>query len=214
MSVQTWLRERPKDIERQASDVLSDMMSEGQPMLLADPVTYSRLALLFGRQAVGKIDEALRKVPGMDWVRIALSGQGLDFSTGEVQDGLKELVAAGVFEKPVGDALMALGVRLRTKWQERFGDAELPSVDTIKAAQVDAVAVPSEPPIPQDSSQVLLCVNITNGSPLISYRRQEVVDGFQVVNDVFTSPSRSLVDRQLLLVESVLAAVKNYVESE
>jgi hypothetical protein len=48
--------------------------------------SYKGLAQKFGREAVGMIDETLKVVPGIDWVRLSLaSADGLDFADAETQ---------------------------------------------------------------------------------------------------------------------------------
>lgn len=53
--------------------------------------TYAGLALRFGPQAIGQIDETLKQTPGYDWVRLLLAGTGIDFSDAVTQAALEGL---------------------------------------------------------------------------------------------------------------------------
>lgn len=91
--------------------------------------TYAGLAQMFGYQAVGEIDEKLKATPGMDWVRILLGANGIDFSDSETQKGLDAL--------PIPDemraTLKAIGITSQSLWQQAGLDAE-PKEDDCKAA--------------------------------------------------------------------------------
>ena len=70
--------------------------------------TYAGLARRFGPVAVGQVDEGLKQIPGMDWVRLALAAGGLDFSDPVTQAGLDSLV--GVFPDEMIAGLKAVGI--------------------------------------------------------------------------------------------------------
>jgi len=76
--------------------------------------TSAGLALMFGPQAVGQIDETLKATPGFDWVRLLLAGKGIDFSSDMVQAALESL--RGVLGSTV-DGLKSIGVRSVSPYQ-------------------------------------------------------------------------------------------------
>lgn len=101
--------------------------------------SYAGLAKLFGYEVIGQIDETLRKVPGMDWVRLSLSGPGIDFADAETQKGLDALEAAGALSKEIVTTLKALGIVKGPLWQQA-GFEKLPSEAEIEIAlQVNRV---------------------------------------------------------------------------
>lgn len=94
--------------------------------------TYAGLAKRFGSEVVGQIDEGLRQIPGMDWVRLSLSSVGLDFSDPVTQAGLDGL--KGKFPDETIAALKEIGVQHGPQWQA-YGLDELPSEDAVAEAQ-------------------------------------------------------------------------------
>lgn len=89
--------------------------------------TSAGLALMFGPEAVGQIDEVLKATPGYDWVRLLLAGKGIDFSSDVTQASLESL--RDILGDQV-DALKAIGVRQISPYQEAGfeGDVTLEQV--------------------------------------------------------------------------------------
>ena len=94
--------------------------------------TSAGLALLFGPEAVGQIDEVLKATPGYDWVRLLLAGKGIDFSSDVTQASLESL--RGILGSQV-DALKSVGVRQISPYQEAGfdGDVTLEQVADVHA---------------------------------------------------------------------------------
>lgn len=95
--------------------------------------SYKGLAIKFGREAVGMIDETLKAIPGLDWVRLSLaSTDGLDFAAEETQAGLKALRDAGALSREVAEGLLALG----SESKKRFAVIGLESLPTVEAVEI------------------------------------------------------------------------------
>ena len=93
--------------------------------------TSAGLALKFGPQVVGQIDETLKATPGFDWVRLLLAGKGIDFSSDVTQAALESL--RGVLGGRL-DALKAIGVRSVSPYQHVGfeGDVTVEQVATVR----------------------------------------------------------------------------------
>lgn len=204
MPIHVWFQMNPEDVKRPAADVLADLQSSGEPFKDGTLITYVSLARKFGKKSVSEIDEVLKQIPSLGWVRLSLAGTGLDFSDQQVQDGLDELVQQKALTAEVGQALKQIGVTFRTKWEERFGEELLPTLEEILVAQKDFQAPP--PPAPQE--QILLCVNITDGVGSIAFR-QQTPEG---ANDVFSTRTDNiqLDEHQTVFVTGVLSLIEQY----
>lgn len=95
--------------------------------------TSAGLALLFGPEAVGQIDEVLKATPGYDWVRLLLAGKGIDFSSDVTQASLESL--RGVLGSQV-DALKAVGVRQISPYQEAGFEGDVTVEEVTEARTV------------------------------------------------------------------------------
>lgn len=100
--------------------------------------TYAGLARRFGPQVVGQVDEGLKQIPGMDWVRLALAAGGLDFSDATTQAGLDSL--AGVFPAELIAGLKAVGIA-RGKRYVAAGFDTLPTEEQVVVAQSQIAVV-------------------------------------------------------------------------
>ncbi len=87
--------------------------------------TYAGLAKRFeSADVVGMIDEILKATPGMDWVRLALAANGIDFSDPVTQAGLNAL--EGKLPPDALTQLKAIGIVNGPRWQAA-GLAKLPT---------------------------------------------------------------------------------------
>lgn len=93
--------------------------------------TYAGLAKRFGPTAVGQVDEGLKAIPGMDWVRLALAAGGLDFSDPATQAGLDSLAEA--FGAEMVALLKAVGIT-RGKRHIAAGLNALPTEEHVTVA--------------------------------------------------------------------------------
>ena len=94
--------------------------------------TYAGLARRFGPTVVGQVDEGLKQMPGMDWVRLALAAGGLDFSDSVTQAGLDSL--KGAFPDEMVAGLKAVGIT-RGKRYTSAGFDSLPTEEQVAVAQ-------------------------------------------------------------------------------
>lgn len=75
------------------------------------------LARLFGIESYGKIDEVLKNTSGLDWVRLKLANDGIDFSDESlVRPFLKTL--SSYLGESVVNILLSLGVTYISKWSQ------------------------------------------------------------------------------------------------
>ena len=95
--------------------------------------TSAGLALIFGPEAVGQIDEVLKATPGYDWVRLLLAGKGIDFSSDVTQASLESL--RGILGGQV-DSLKAIGVRQITPYQEAGFEGNV-SIEAVAASHAE-----------------------------------------------------------------------------
>jgi hypothetical protein len=93
--------------------------------------TWAGLAIRFGPEMVGQIDEMLKGSPGYDWVRLLLAGGGIDFSTDQTQAALESLRP---FLGDTIDSLQAVGVWYVSPWNDagRSGSASIDDVAAIR----------------------------------------------------------------------------------
>lgn len=107
-----------------AAEIAAAFLADVEIKSSSSQWTYKGLAIKFGRDAVGLIDETLKSIPGLDWVRLSLaSTDGLDFAAEETQAGLKALRDGGAFSKEVAAGLLALGVESKPLWQKHGLDS-------------------------------------------------------------------------------------------
>jgi hypothetical protein len=89
--------------------------------------TWAGLALRFGSETVGQIDEMLKESAGYDWVRLLLAGGGIDFSTEQTQDALESLRSV---LGTMTDSLKGVGIWYVSPWADAGRDG-LASIDDV-----------------------------------------------------------------------------------
>lgn len=96
--------------------------------------TWAGLALRFNPAIVGTIDEVLKSIQGMDWVRMQLAGGGIDFSLESTQSTLESLRAVPELADHI-DNLKAIGIRQVSPYQDAgfVGDVTLQDVEPVHA---------------------------------------------------------------------------------
>jgi len=162
------------------------------------PITYTRLALDVGTDAVDAIDAVLAAVPDRSWARAALAGAGLDLSTNRARAEIEAMRPA--IGDTIADAILNLTLIRGPRWQS-FGLASVPTAEDVAAARGKA-AIGVFP-----LRSVMLSCNLQpNGQASVSLRVVPVAiaeDGEQVAGDAtaigfsgvsLTAPQQSLVN--------------------
>ena len=119
-------------LDKTDAEIVSLLNAQSVTVTDASLWTSAGLALAFGPQVVGTIDETLKAIPGFDWVRILLGGRGIDFSSAVTQAALESLRPA---LPDYVDGLKAIGVRQVSPYNDAGfeGDVTLEEVAAIHA---------------------------------------------------------------------------------
>lgn len=114
------------------SDIVSELNALTVRKTDSQRWTWAGLALRFGPQLVGQIDETLKGSPGYDWVRLLLAGGGIDFSSDQTQTALESLRPA---LGDTVDSLKAVGAWYLSPWVDagRSDSASLVDVAVMRA---------------------------------------------------------------------------------
>lgn len=160
------------------------------------PITYTRLGLDVGTDAVDAIDAVLAAVPGRSWARAALAGAGLDLSTDRARAEIEAMRPA--IGDTITDAILNLTLIRGPRWQS-FGLASAPTAEEVATARSKAAI--SVFPL---RSVMLSCNLQPNGQASVSLRVVPMAiagDGEQVAGDAtaigfsgvsLTAPQQSL----------------------
>jgi hypothetical protein len=171
--------------------------------------TYRSLAERFGADAVDAADAVLKQIPGREWTRLALAGDGINLGTPRAKAELEQLRPA--LGDELTDALLSLGVTEAPRWQTLGLSSEPSEADVVAA--LDRLQVTEFP-----LRAVLVSVNLqASGQAAVSVRitPTAMVDGEAVTGtaQVLAFSGQGLNGPKAELLASILAAVDAYREA-
>lgn len=134
MSLQTLVASR---IDLTDAEIVAELNALTVTKTDAQRTTWAGLALRFGPTIIGTIDEVLKAVSGMDWIRMQLAGGGIDFSAQITQDALEGLRAVPQLADHI-DNLKSVGRWSISPYQDDGGTGEV-AEEQVAAVHADLI---------------------------------------------------------------------------
>ncbi len=211
------LTEAIKSLHLQSATSAEVLAALGAPVIAhqdSTPQTYGKCARQYGARVAEAIGDAMDSI-GMKRAAILYVTEGIDLSLDDSQEGLSQIADDFPALAEVCEQLKALGRVTAPQWQAVGLDA-LPSLEDIEAA---LSAIANEPPIVWDDRRILVSINTSEASEVISVNASQAatVEGRQVIGDVVDSfvfnGRQTLTAQRQALVDAIRAAVQAYRET-
>lgn len=154
-----------------ASEIVTALNTKNIKVPISKRVTWADLAARFGTVTVNKWDTKLKQA-GMDWIRQALSGSGIDLSHPESQKMLEEFQTSGLITQQEKEQLRSLGEKTISLAEQHLGEGRVLTLDEVEKALAPQTIV---------GRQVIVGFNIIDGKAVISLNVQDITsDGYSV----------------------------------
>jgi len=187
-----------------ASEITAALNATTQTWSCSDKITYATLADQFGKEAVTGFDATLKSL-GLEWVRLTLSGAGLDFSNEKTQATIDELLAGGAIDKTTAQSLKTLGIKPISPYEAWAGLGQVATEEQVAAALV--------PPVVQGHAVQAAC-HVGPDRTSVAVSVVEIVDGVpgRVVSAMGAQSATDahLTETQRAFVAALLALVGSY----
>lgn len=170
-----------------------------------NPITYLQLAIKYGREFVGTLDETLKQIPGLDWARISMSTNGIDFTSQEFINEIQDLVTKGAITQNIANSLLSLGIETGPRYK-CFGYSEIPTDEIINQClnTLNNVDWPER--------NILISYN-NSGNTIFAFRftKANTINGIRIEGDTidaFVNPSDG---NKLILLNKIESAINEYI---
>lgn len=162
--------------------------------------TYAWIANKYGAQFVAAADAAL-KAAGLEWIRMQLSGTGIDFSHPETIALVDSLVGAGVITPDQASKIKEIGIRYISPYEEHFGEGSSVTEEMVAAALAAPVVARQEriATIRSDERESVATVQI----------HEIYKDGSRVIKESFSTHNAN--PTQKMLLDQLVQTLNNYV---
>lgn len=161
--------------------------------------TYSWIASLYGADFVSTMDSILQAA-GLEWVRMQLTGNGIDFSHPETIAMVDALVGAGVITPDQASAIKEIGIRYISPYEQYFGEGSSVTEEMVAAALT--------PPVVERQERIATIRSDGRDSVVTVQIHEIYKDGSRVIKESFSTHNANPTQKALL--DQLVQTLNNY----
>ncbi len=182
-----------------AAEIAGELNTKSIEVKDSELHTYAWIANKYGAQFVAVADAAL-KAAGLEWIRMQLSGTGLDFSHPETIAMVDALVGAGVITPDQASKIKEIGIRYISPYEQYFGEGQI--------ATEEMVATALSPPIVRAQERIATIRTDGIAASATVQIHELYEDGSRVIKESFSTHNAN--PTQKMLLDQLVQTLNNY----